>query len=198
MNADSPRQVDWGEPQSFGELCELMACFLEGEGEEAPGCGSVEEETKPLIPYLAAFNRAGFLTTCSQPGELSPGWRQRAFVDGFALEETARRIARLALFTDLHIVVAPPGYSAGSHQTPVIVRDFMPHGWSGFTSFEKIEFFAEECRSVAVAELRSAWSVSVVDLVWGRLEYLWEKLSEPLAFSERPHPDLGLEIDFAV
>lgn len=197
MSTEIPRRMDWSEAQSFGELCDLMARFLEGEGEEAPGCGPVEEETKPLIPYLVALNRAGFLTTCSQPGALSPEWRQRSFVDGFALEETARRIARLALFTDLHIVVSPPGHSAG-YQTPVIVRDFMPHGWSGFTNFEEVEFFSEECSSLAVAELRCAWSVSVVDLVWGRLEYLWEKLSEALVFSEKPHPELGLEIDFAV
>lgn len=164
MTTEKRQQMEWGDAQSFGDLCELMARFLEGEGDEAPGCGPVEAETKALIPYLSAFNRVGFLTMCSQPGELSPEWRQRAFVDGFALEETARRIARLALFTDLHIVAAPPGYSVGFH-TPVIVRDFMPHGWSGFTTFDEIEFFAEACSAQTVAELRCAWSVSVIDLV---------------------------------
>lgn len=197
MSTENPQQVEWGNAQSFGELCELMARFLEGEGDEAPGCGPVEEETKPLVPYLSAFNRAGFLTTCSQPGELSPNWRQRAFVNGFALEETARRMARLALFTDLHIVAAPPGNSVGFH-TPIIVRDFMAHGWSGFTIFDEIEHFAEGCSSSAVADLRRAWSVSVIDLAWGRSDHLWEELSQALLFSERPHPELGLDTDFAI
>lgn len=197
MSTESLKQVGWGSARSFEELCELMARFLEGNGDEAPGSGPVEEETRPLIPYLSALNRAGFLTTCSQPGELSAEWRQRAFVEGFALEEEARRIARLSLFTDLHIVAVPPGYSAGFH-TPVVVREFMPHGWSGFSSFEEIRFFAEECSPTAIADLRRAWSISAIDLKWGRSEHLWEKLAQALVFSERPHPDLGLEVDFAI
>jgi hypothetical protein len=74
----------------------------------------------------------------------------------------------------------------------------MPHGWSGFSDFDQIDFFAEQCSSTAVDELRRTWFIAVIDLMWGRADYLWESLSEVLAFSEKPHPDLGLDIDFAL
>jgi hypothetical protein len=94
-------------------------------------------------------------------------------------------------------MVVPPGLEAGFH-TPVIVRDFMPHGWSGFSSFDEIQFFAEECGPRAVQELRTAWSVSVIDLEWGRTDHLWSNLARELCYSERPHPELGLDTDFAI
>lgn len=157
----------------------------------------MDDETAPLVAYLAALNRAGFLTTDSQPGEDSPEWKQRAFVDGYAPERVARRVARMSLYTDLHVVAVPPGLSAGFH-TPVILRDFMPHGWSGFSDFGGAEMIAEHCGPLAAKELLAAWSVSVVDLSWGRTDNLWRNLSCELCYSERPHPELGLDTDFAV
>ncbi len=188
----------WTAARSFEDLCELTARFVEGRLPYSPAYGAetVDEETGPLIPYLAALNRAGFMTTNSQPGEESPEWKQRAFVDGYALEHVAKRIARVSLHTDLHIVVVPPGFEAGFH-TPVIVRDFMPHGWAGFSHRGDIESFADECGSLAIQELRTAWSVSVIDLKWGRTDHLWSNLARELCYSERPHPELGLDIDFA-
>jgi len=44
----------------------------------------------------------------------------------------------------------------------------------------------------------SAWSVSVVDLRWGRTDHLWWNVSRELCYSERSHPELGLDTDFAV
>lgn len=189
----------WKNAKTFQDLCELMALFVEGKLPFSPSCGAdtVDSETTALVPYLARFNRSGFLTLGSQPGEDSPEWKQRAFVDGFALEPIARRIARLSLYSDLHIVVAPPGFQAGFH-TPVVINNFMPHGWAGFSTFEEIDDFAECCEATAIEELCLAWSVSVIDLQWGRTEHLWRELAREICYSERPHPDLELEVDFAV
>jgi hypothetical protein len=147
----------WRAAESFRDLCELTARFVEGDLPFSPiyGAETVDEETTPLVPYLSALNWAGFLTTDSQPGEQSPEWQQRATVDGYALEPTAKRIARISLYTDLHIVVAPPRTELGFH-TPVILRDFMPHGWGGFSDFD-LEHFAEICSVPAMRELEQAW-----------------------------------------
>lgn len=189
----------WKRAKSFQEVCDLMARFIQGKLQYSPlYCSpTVDGETLPLVPYLAGLNQAGFLTTDSQPGMERPDWKQRAFVDGFALESVARRIARISLFSDLHVVAVPPGYSAGFH-TPVIVRDFMPHGWSGFSCFEELEHFADACSVEAMKELGLAWSISVIDLQWGREEHLWRELSREFCYSERPHPDLGLDFDYAI
>ena len=202
--AITPDQIEtarrkWKEAQSFHELCSLTAAFIDGQLPYMPewGGSSVDAETSPLVPYLAALNRAGFLTTTSQPGEDFPKWKQRAFVDGFALEPVARRIARLSLYSDLHIVVSPPGFEVGFH-TPVILRDFQPHGWAGFCRGTPDDEFGEDCSPAARIALQKAWCVSVVDLAWGREEHLWKELTRELCYSEQPHPDLGLETNFAI
>lgn len=174
-----------------------MARFIEGDLPYMPGylAGEVDEETNPIAPYLATLNRSGFLTVCSQPGQDEYDWKQRAFVDGYALEPVARRLAQLTLSTDLLVVTAPPSVHIG-YRLPVILRDFQPHGWSGSTGFEELEFFREDCGPSAVAQLSQAWSVSVVDLVWGRERHIWEELARALSYSEKPHPDLDLDADF--
>ncbi len=199
MDETERAKEQWEAARSFRDLCELSARFIDGTSPYFPtyGAPTVDDETAPLVPYLAALNRAGFLTTNSQPGEDSPEWKQRAFVDGYALEHVARRVARMSLYTDLHVVTVPPGLSAGFH-TPVILRDFMPHGWSCFSRSGEAEMIAEYCGPLAARELLSAWSVSVVDLSWGRTDHLWRNLSRELCYSERPHPELGLDTDFAV
>jgi len=190
-------QEEWAEAQSFGELCELTARFIEGDLAYMPGylAEGVAEETNPIAPYLANLNRSGFLTVCSQPGQDEPDWKQRAFVDGFALEPVARQLAKVTLATDLLVVAAPPGYHTG-YRLPVILRDFQPHGWSGSTGFEELEFFHEDCGLFAFAQLSEAWSVSVVDLVWGRERHIWEELARAISYSEKPHPDLDNGTDF--
>ncbi|MEU1516288.1 hypothetical protein ABZ490_29820 [Streptomyces sp. NPDC005811] len=80
----------WRSAHTVADLGELMALWLEGDLRSWPGymprCGP-DEETTHLIPSLAALNRAGFLTTASQPGEAGTGhdglwWEQHAAVEG--------------------------------------------------------------------------------------------------------------------
>ncbi|MGI9175411.1 MAG: DUF6919 domain-containing protein [Rhodothermales bacterium] len=183
----------WSAARSFQDLCGLIASFIEGNLPYMPGySGSeVDEETNSIAPYLAVLNRSGFLTIRSQPGQNEPDWKQRAFVDGYALEPVARYLSTLTLSTDLLVVTAPPGVEVG-YRLPVILRDFQPHGWAGSTSFDELSVFAEDCSTSALAELQQAWSVSVVDLAWGRERHIWEELTKALAYSEKPHPDLVL------
>jgi len=61
----------WHSARTLAGLGELTAQWLEGKIGYVPGYGGAppDEETEPLIPVLAAANRAGFVTIVSQPGE---------------------------------------------------------------------------------------------------------------------------------
>jgi hypothetical protein len=60
----------WQESETFEGLCELNARFMEGKIRFIPGWfgEGLDAESEPIAPYLAAFDRAGFLTVASQPG----------------------------------------------------------------------------------------------------------------------------------
>src|SRR6266536_3121043 len=63
----------WMSATSLAELGELTALWLEGEIGQAPtNLGPPAGETAELIPVLAAVNRAGLVTDCSQPGMSEP------------------------------------------------------------------------------------------------------------------------------
>lgn len=91
----------WQEAVTLADLGQLMALWLEGRIGSWPGYAAncaPDDETRPLIRPLAALNRAGFVTTCSQPGLSGPGfdgllWEQRAAVEGFVSDQ--RLLARL-------------------------------------------------------------------------------------------------------
>ncbi|MEU3220116.1 hypothetical protein [Streptomyces sp. NPDC006971] len=79
----------WSSARTVAELGELMALWLEGEIASRPGYQprfGPDEETAHLVPVLAALCRAGYVTTCSQPGLAELGfdgrwWEQRAAVE---------------------------------------------------------------------------------------------------------------------
>lgn len=175
----------WQEARTYSEICELTAQFIEGRSPFIPGYDSVpDEETEEITGYLAAMNRAGFLTTGSQPGE----HEQRAFVNGFAHEHVARRIARVTLYTDLYVLAAPP-WAVGGYHIPVGLIDFRPCIWSGFSSAE-FEWFEEVCSTEVMRELVQTWSISAIDLSWGRKDYLWQNLCAALCcYTEEPADD---------
>ncbi|MGW3154562.1 DUF6919 domain-containing protein [Streptomyces sp. NPDC001089] len=88
------RRLDrrWKTAETLTDLGDLMALWLEGEITSWPGYArgfGPDEETRELIPTLAAANRAGYVTIASQPG-IDPGpgfdglvWQQKAAVEGF-------------------------------------------------------------------------------------------------------------------
>ncbi|CAL9677820.1 hypothetical protein SUDANB105_08131 (plasmid) [Streptomyces sp. enrichment culture] len=96
------RRLDrrWKTAATLADLGDLMALWLEGEIASwpgyAPGCGP-DEETRELIPTLAAANRAGYITIASQPGvDPESGfdgliWTQKAAVEGFVRDRVLLR-----------------------------------------------------------------------------------------------------------
>jgi hypothetical protein len=79
----------WRSARTVFDLGELMARWLEGTIASRPGYQprfGPDEETAHLVPTLAALCRAGYVTTCSQPGFAGTGadglwWEQRAAVE---------------------------------------------------------------------------------------------------------------------
>ena len=197
MSANDEQAIKlWQEAMTFADLCNLTAQFISGDISFIPSYGGsgVDEETDPIVPQLVKLNKHGFMTVDSQPGYLDEDWGQRACVDGFALKETALKIAALTLYTDLYIGVFEPGYDGGAI-IPVIIRDFQPHGWAGSAGFEEIEFYKEVCNKRAIQALSQAWYISAIDLKWGRKNHLWKELTKvfdsPSLYSIKPHPDLN-------
>lgn len=106
----------WRGARTLADLGELMALWLEGTIASRPGYQpryGPDEETEHLVPDLAALCRAGYVTTCSQPGLADTGfdgrwWQQRAAVelvttDPAALHgllETARAAGMLVRVND--------------------------------------------------------------------------------------------------
>lgn len=187
----------WREAKTFEELCELNAQYVEGEIDFSPtyGAPSLDSESKPLIPYLAALNRVGLLTTCSQPGVDRGYYKQRAFLDALTRKETAMRLEKLSITSDLYVMTAEPGHYNGC-MMPITIDDFRPFSWGGAASlddetgiFTDLQTFEEHCGETAMQELSEVWEVCVIDLSWGRERYLWDVLANEFCVMLEPHED---------
>ena len=198
----------WGQAITLEELGELTARWIEGTLGYNPGYGGdPDPETGPIAEALASFNRRGYMTTFSQPGEPldDEGCAQRASVEGYATEATARRLGTLALRTDLLLFIYAPGNYEAGYQVPVTIQEFRPFTWTGaYHGQFALEHYAEDLSPEAVAELAEAWTVSIIDPSWGREGYLWDHVSAVLEgrdpddrFSVEPY-DTGLDFDFGV
>ncbi len=181
----------WQSARTLADLGELTARWIEGDLASQPGyCGPSDIEDPALVPFLAALNRAGFVTTGSQIGESGPGydgayWQQRAAVEGFASERTALALIRAAAACGLISVSYPPAsmsrwrYRYDRSVTVTMREDRKITGfgvqlprrhirdsWLGYGI----------CHRAAVDALCSAWQVTVIDPEWGRDDLLWHVL----------------------
>ncbi|MDX3025352.1 DUF6919 domain-containing protein [Streptomyces acidiscabies] len=104
----------WRSARTVADLGELMALWLEGTIASRPGYAArygPDEETEHLVPVLAALCRAGYVTTCSQPGLAATGydgrwWEQRAAVELVVVDPTLkRRLLKAARAAGLVVVV---------------------------------------------------------------------------------------------
>ena len=182
-------EILWREAHCFAEICQLAARHIEGEL-PSPSGEKLDSESTPLLQYLAAYNRKGYWTDCSQPRDLGTDYRQRAFVTGLAKEELSIRIAKLTLYSDLIVLAFPPKGGSGCH-IPVTVSEFQPFTWAGMNGDEMIEFYRDICSVSAMSELEDLWSVTVIDPVWGRNDCLWQRVAEELCYDAAPHPQLA-------
>lgn len=174
----------WQRARTLADLGQLTAQWLEGTISYHPSYGAPEPhaETHDLVPALARANRAGYVTTNSQPGQpLTGGSGQRAYVSGFCTEQLADKIRAAILGTDLIALVTPAGWE-NYIQIPVTIDDGAEFTWVGGTYDEaNIEhFYAQDCPS-ALPALLAAWQVEVLDPAWGRNDLLWAALDRAWA-----------------
>ena len=201
--------LSWETAKTLKDLGELTARWLEGADIEHP-CyqgGGPDPETSPLVPDLVELNRSEFVTECSQPGQpMTNGSGQRAFVAGFCREDVARHVAALGLWTDLIVIAFPPGFEDGRY-IPITIDDYRPYTGGGRHGSDEFKHYTRACGAEAVEELRSSWTVHVIDPQWGRDRYLWEHMADavtrrkPTRFDTRPADEnlFGTDcIDFAL
>ncbi|MES5824869.1 hypothetical protein [Streptomyces sp. RG80] len=120
----------WRSARTISDLGELMALWLEGQIASRPGYQpryGPEDETTHLVPTLAALCRAGYVTTCSQPGLADTGadglwWEQRAAVELLVTDPMRfHRLVDAAHAADLAVRINDYRPGGGVHQEPVIV-----------------------------------------------------------------------------
>ncbi len=169
----------WPAAETFEDLCELGARFLEGDLDHFPGWGAsaVDDETDEVAALLAACCRRGFLTVASQPGSPDgPGEdgrleRRRAFVTGFVADSAVQVLGSLV---DRDLVV-------------VLDRcDELPLGLRGSDVFlalgpgareAELDLFASELGPAGLAALETARWACALDPEWGRDDRLWPALA---------------------
>lgn len=181
----------WASAEGFEDLCELTAQFCEGFLSCAPGHGGPrDEETAEIAAELAHANRAGFLTTNSQPGvDADPeynGYEQRAWVEGFASQDVADQLERLVGRTRLVIQVRRMrrwrGRQLFGKEGETISRD-VDHDHTGIGWMPSIRnvrsgiSFGGACSSDAVREVENSYTVLIYDPKWGAERLLWDTLA---------------------
>jgi len=160
----------WGDARSLSDLGELMARFLEGALAEAPTCvGRPDPETDPIVAVLAQVNRAGFVTTCSQP--VDTGLRQTAFVVGLCSEATARSVC--AHLTHTHLTVAAVSPTQGWRHGLLVAGDRVL-GLDG--PVDDAALLLDEA-PMARDDLAGAWQLIVADSDPAGGDRLWDLLT---------------------
>ncbi len=201
--------MNWEDARTLKDLGEMTVRWLLGEIDATPSHGGPpDRETARIVDYLVAFNRVGFVTENSQPAENvqydndgHPLYGQRAMVSGWCDRSTAQRLVRLTLASDLIVLahqpggdscvkipvtIAPGGPSDGSDDSYAIWDE--PEDVGGAFTFagsvygdEDIDdIFSGECSPEAVTALQTAWTVEIIDPMWGRDDVLWPALAQVL------------------
>ena len=193
----------WHAARTMADLGSATADWLERRlpsltGYE-PGAGP-DEETTDLVPILAALNRAGFVTTSSQPGcaDDGDGWRQRAAVSGFVTARMMDRVQQLwkQMAESLNLAPAYPArtpagrWIEASTDTVAVSQPSFPGGIVVTTHHDKtVTMFGRRLTRDDIAEIYpdcpSAWEavahatqLTVFDPEWGRNTLLWKVLEQ--------------------
>ena len=170
-------------------LAALNVEWLEGRADDYPLYGAEPDpETVPLIPMLVAMNRAGYATTFSQPGELGDNWNQRAAVEGYCEEATASKLVQLTIDGDLIVLAYGPGEES-LLQLPVTTAGGRVHTIIGQVA-DPLDDMPDVEPGIVIG-LVSAWTVAVIDPVWGRDDLLWPAVVDALGREASHPPRLG-------
>jgi len=182
----------WRAARTLADLGELTAQWLEGKIASiptvVPGYGP-DEETADLIPVLAACNRAGYVTTVSQPGEKPDRgydgrlWTQRAAVGGFAAADTVAALRACTAGTPLIVLASRPASQRGlrpGNRIPVTLAGDQENTWFGGhldrRDIEEDQAGYGICHPDAIEAPCAAWQVTIIDPEWGRNDVLWPVL----------------------
>ena len=163
----------WRQAGTIPAAGELTARWLEGRSEYQPGTFAprFDDETRVIAGGLAGLNRSGLFTKESQPGVLSEGHAQRAYVTGFCSVESAAALLELSGRTDLVTVAHAPG-EASQSSIPVTLRDgdvvTVLGSSEGPVGDDQLRDWAEEANESLALVLADSWYVEVFDPVWGR------------------------------
>lgn len=173
MDDDNAEYERWTQPLDLPTFGEFTAQWLEGSGWSPWQCGSpADPETAPLVSYLGAMNRGGFVTDFSQPGELGDGWAQRAAVSGYCAEAQAECLASLTLASDLVVIVNYPCGEA-TYEIPVTREGQRTHTILAGHMSHLLGDLWEGIHADTVSMLRRCHYVEIFDPQWGRDELLW-------------------------
>jgi hypothetical protein len=172
----------WADARTLRDLGELTARWLEGTIDYQPAWESArpDPETDVLVPVLAALNRSGFVTHFSQPGTSLELERVqlRAAVSGFTTEEVIDRLQGAVLGTELIVFAYPPGGGLSGQQVPIGISYGNACRWAGaeMAAQEVDEYYGKDLHPDAIACLKGAWQVTVIDARWGRNGVLWDRV----------------------
>jgi hypothetical protein len=137
----------------------------------------------------SAGDRAGYVTTVSQPGEEpAPGydgrlWTQRAAVQGFASADAIAGLRPCTAGTPLIVLVTGPADSIERGQEsriPVTLAGDQENTWFG-SHLDRGDIEDDQagygiCHPGAIEALCAAWQVTIIDPEWGRNDVLWPAL----------------------
>ncbi|MCW2900901.1 MAG: hypothetical protein JWO67_3166 [Streptosporangiaceae bacterium] len=169
----------WWNASTLHDVGELTAQWLEGHirhNPSYPGDGP-DPETEALALPLAAANRAGYVTTGSQPGCTEDAWRQRAAVEGLVLYDAD--LHRLQAAADLHGLIcqsrlAPRrmDYSTAITVTVIDRPDGTVQEYTGFgvgiSRHHMRTLIFSSHHPDAVRQACAAWQVTIIDPDWDR------------------------------
>lgn len=188
MGTDADR-IAWRAAGSLDDLLGLTTDFLEGRRGFFPGWGggSTDEESDSLLPALRGALDHGLMTVASQPGApFGPGhdgltWGGRAFVGGFALEDTGlSRLADAALRAGLLVLAEESAADADRAPFVAGLRDGVPYLVLGpGARSQELEIFEDHLAPALYAELASRPFLWIVDPAWGRRDRLSGVLAGP-------------------
>lgn len=186
----------WWAATTLPELAALTADWLEGHVLYLPayGAASPDPETRGLIPTLAAANRAGFMTGCSQPGhEPTVGydgwtWQQAAAVTGFCDQDTALSLYRTFMAAGLTVMIWQPGsrVRGRDHDIEATIRE-NPESGEGWVNTvfgpprsrrELRQTYRGDLNPTAVKTLQNSWQVIIAETEYGRNDRVWPLLVE--------------------
>lgn len=185
------RSNPWKDARTVADLGQLMADWIEGRIPSRPGyqpkCG-VDSETRHLISVLAACNRAGYLTTDSQPGcddKAFDGrpWRQRAAVQGYIAADNPllHRLTSSAKAAGLTVTAHGAGVSIGSTRS-VICTEWAGKPHTDFGGKPGRRTLSGQWNGIgkdAYRHLeRAGVAVTLIDPEWGRDNRLWPLLTK--------------------